>query len=34
MNWAILTAIVGVFFTTMFLILFKQNKIDEKDFWI
>lgn len=34
MNWTILTAIVGAFFTIMFLILFKQNKIDEKDFWI
>lgn len=34
MNWAILIIIVGAFFTAMFLILFKQNKVDEKDYWI
>lgn len=34
MNWIILAIIIGITFTAMFLILFKQNKVDEKDRWI
>lgn len=34
MNWIILAIIVCIIFTAMFLILFKQNKVDEKDYWI
>lgn len=34
MNWIILVIVIAIFFTAMFLILFKQNKIDKKDFWI
>lgn len=34
MNWIILAIVIAIFFTAMFLILFKQNKVDEKDRWI
>jgi hypothetical protein len=30
----VIGGIIAIFPTTMFLILFKQNKIDEKDHWI
>ena len=30
----VIGGIVAIFPTAMFLILFKQNKIDEKDHWI
>lgn len=30
----VIGGIIAIFPTAMFLILFKQNKIDERDFWI